>query len=258
MTLFTENLNLFYDKKQILHNINLSINSDAINAIIGANGSGKTSFLKCIVGLLGYNGVVKIDDVDIKSYSRNQFAKTVAFLSQKINVVQSIDVKEFLLQSQYSYNRNYHKLDIEKDDNIMNAIDLTGISKFMDAKLNEMSGGEQQLIRLAYTIAQNTPIMVFDEPISFLDIKHQITILDVIKKTQKKLNNLVILTIHDINYAINYANNIIVMKGGAVYKSGTPYDVVTEQTLKETYGVEYATSSVNQDGLTLWNFIKLS
>lgn len=216
--------------KYILKNINLTIKRGSFNVIIGCNGSGKTTLIKSLINLNeNITGRVLWNGLDITKINKNVFARNVSYIPQFLNIYQSLKVIDFLTFARYPY----------KDKNeyaILKAIQESECVEFADKNLDSLSGGQKQKILLASILVQEADTIILDEPTSFLDIKNQHIFLESLKKLNSE-GKTIIMILHDLQQAINYANNLIVMKEGEVYASGTPNEVITEELLRDVFNI---------------------
>ncbi len=232
------NLSCGYPGKTVLEDITFDIAKGDVIGIIGPNGAGKTTLLKTLTGQLKPGrGAIDIDSRPLEKYSRKELAAVMAVVGQ---TVQSslLTVREYVLLGRIPFFRKYQvfesRTDMEVADQYM---ELTGISEFEDARMNEISGGERQLTAITRALVQQPKILLLDEPTSHLDITHQQRIMNLISRLNRELKLTVIMVMHDLNLAAEYADRLILLdrKEKRVYHSGPAESVLTEQSLKEIY-----------------------
>lgn len=232
-----DNLSFSYGKKEILKEISLTINKGEITTILGENGCGKSTLLNLLSKHLKYKtGSIAVDGKEIKEIPFRQFSRIAALVSQHNTAPDSLTVRELV-----AYGRIPHLHTKEHLDNgrcITEAIEETGLTGLEDALVSSLSGGQMQRVWIAMAIAQNTNVLFLDEPTTFLDMKHQVEILRLIKNLNKKNGLTVVMILHDINQAIHYSDKIIALKQGNVYFAGKPQEFVTSENVKEVYGME--------------------
>lgn len=203
----TKNLSCAYGNKTIVNDINFSIDKGEILTIVGPNGSGKSTILKTLSGYIPYaNGKIEIENRKLKSYSKRELSKIIAFLPQIRNIKPDISVEKLV-----SYGRNPHKKTFENlnafDYEIIdNAIKVTGLGKLRERLVAGLSGGECQRVWIAMALAQEPEILLLDEPTTFLDMRYQLELMELIKKLNKELNLTVVMVLHDINLASRYSD----------------------------------------------------
>lgn len=234
-----ENLNWKYEEREILKDININIEKGKFYTILGQNGSGKTTFLKNIVGILeNESSQICIDGKNLREYSKKDIAKKIALVSQQEDINFNFTVEEVVSMGRNPY-IEFLKTESEKDKEIIKkAMKIANIEYLSNRYITELSGGEKQRVILARAIAQDTKILILDEPTSNIDIKNQIEILDTIKKLQLDKKITIIAVFHDINIGIRYSDKIIFMKNKTIYKAGSIKDVITEKNIKEVYDIE--------------------
>ncbi len=225
-----KNLNFSYNDKQILKNINFSLEKPEFLCLLGPNGSGKTTLLKNICGLLKVqHGKISFDNKDLLKLNRKDLSKNVAIVNQNQENPYEYFVKELVEMGTYVLNLKYS----EKKNFLEEIYKLTEIEEFLDRSINTLSGGEKQRVYLARALGQNTPLLLLDEPISNLDLKHQVIIMELCKTLVAK-GITVICVLHDINFALNYSDKVILMKKGEIKAFGDK-SIITEELIYEVF-----------------------
>lgn len=242
-----ENLWFSYDgKKDILKDINVNFKEGEIVSIIGPNGCGKTTFLKCILGLLKPKyGNIYIYEKNIFSLKRNDIAKYISYVPQEHKTSFPYRVIDVVLLGRAPYIGTFStpkKADIEKCREILNLVDIGHLSERL---YTQISGGERKLCLIARALSQDGNILVFDEPTSYLDIRHEKEILSIIKNLVKKQNLSVIMTLHNPNLALLLSSRVILLKDGEVYADGLADDVITKENIKNVYHCDVSFISDN-------------
>lgn len=228
-----KNLNFSYNDKQILKNINFSLEKPEFLCLLGPNGSGKTTLLKNICGLLKVqHGKISFDNKDLLKLNRKDLSKNVAIVNQNQENPYEYFVKELVEMGTYVLNLKYS----EKKNFLEEIYKLTEIEEFLDRSINTLSGGEKQRVYLARALGQNTPLLLLDEPISNLDLKHQVIIMELCKTLVAK-GITVICVLHDINFALNYSDKVILMKKGEIKAFGDK-SIITEELIYEVFEQE--------------------
>ena len=235
MKLEIKNLSFSYSKKETIKNISFTANSGDIVAILGINGVGKSTLLKCINKIhKPKTGEILIDGKDVFKMRTNEIAKNISYVAQYEQFIEGTVFENILLGR-----KPYIKWDLSKEDIdiVNNVIDEVNLKELQDRNIDKLSGGERQKVAIARALAQSTPVIMFDEPTSNLDIKNQIEVLNEIKEITIKNNCISLISIHDINLAMRYANKFLLLKNGEVYKFGCE-DIITKENLKDIYGVD--------------------
>ncbi|MDR3111808.1 MAG: ABC transporter ATP-binding protein [Elusimicrobiota bacterium] len=225
-----------YGSKTILSEVDISINKGSFTAIIGRNGAGKSTFLKVLCGLIKqFKGAIFINGKDKSEISKNDFAKILAFMPQTVDMSFPFTVKEFLIFGRYPY-MNVFKIASQKDYAVVeNVLDFMDLQSFSSKRIDELSGGEKQKVLIAQTIVQETDILVFDEPTAHLDIGNQYSILEILKNINEKLSKTIIVTLHDLNAAGEFCQDIVLLDCGRVKNFGTAQDVLNYKDIESTY-----------------------
>ena len=229
-----------YKEKLILNNINCTIQKGEFLGIIGPNGSGKTTLLKLLCGLVQpEKGSILIQGTPLIQINHNERAKIISFLPQEYQPFDYAKVYHTVMLSRTPY--LYHSFFEKKEDieAVRNAMLIAEVTHLSDRYIHELSGGEKQMVYIAKLIAQNTDIIILDEPTTFLDIKHVIKIMNIIKKINKEKKITVIASMHDLNIAAMYCTRILMLKKGTIVSLGTPKEVLTYEKIKNTFDTEF-------------------
>lgn len=232
-------LKFSYGDNIVLNDIGISLQKGKFYSIIGPNGSGKTTLAKYIAKLVDVEGEkVFVDGEDIKKMNAKGIAKKISCVPQNTSIDYDFSVMDIVLMGRAPYMGRFQS-ESESDIQIAKrAMDITKVWHLKDKKINQISGGERQRVIIARTITQDTNIMILDEPISNIDIQHQIGLLDTIKKLNKEKNLTVIAILHDLNLAAQYSDEIILMNKGKIISFGRIDDVLTKDNIKTVYNLE--------------------
>lgn len=238
-TLQTENLSASYDQQLILQDVTLSIPQHKISIIIGSNGCGKSTLLKSMARLLTpTNGDVYLDDASIYRIPSKKFARIVGLLPQSPIVPEGITVADLVSRGRFPHQTlfsSYSKKDYEA---IATALEMMNLTEFSDRPIDELSGGQRQRVWIAMALAQQTDILLLDEPTTYLDITYQIEILDLLMNLNQTYGTTIIMVLHDINLSARYADYIFAVKDGRLIAEGSPHEIITSELMKETFQLD--------------------
>lgn len=231
------NLCTGYSFKEILHQINLTIPSGKITVILGPNGCGKSTLLKTLCGILPIqSGSISFDGQELSTFTPSMLARRVSYLAQS-RQVPDITVLRMVLHGRFpylSYPRRYRKEDYRIAEDAMNRM---GITELKDTPLSNLSGGTRQKVYIAMALAQNTPVILFDEPTTYLDISHQLQMMDHARflSTEGKT---VIMVLHDLSMALQIADQLVVMNNGTVVGQGTSQEIFDSGCLNQVFDIK--------------------
>lgn len=225
-----------YYKTEILTGINCRIEKGSFTGIIGRNGAGKSTLLKVLCGLLKpFSGQVSVEEKDVYALQKKILSKKAAFMPQSIETDFPFTVEEFIMLGRYPY-MNIFKIPSKKDHTaVKEVMKFTETEIFAKRYVNELSGGEKQRVLIAQTIAQQTGILIFDEPTSHLDIGSQSDILNILRTLNEKHGKTIIATLHDLNAAGEFCDNIMLMEDGNIRNSGSPEKVLNYADIEKVY-----------------------
>lgn len=233
-----QNLCFSYNEKKVLKNINIIIKQGQIVALLGPNGSGKSTLLRCMNGFLDLDGgQVLFNGENIQNKKRKWISRHIALLPQNLEAVQQFTVYE-LISLGRSPNQQFGWGLKEKDKEIIEwAIQYMELDFLRNREMDKISGGERQRAWIAMILAQDTEVVLLDEPITFLDLKYQWYLLKIFKQIRQQFNKTFILVLHDINQAMTAADYFIVLKEGSIRAYGQAEDIITSHLLKDVYDV---------------------
>lgn len=234
-----KNLSVAYEKNTIIEEMDLSIPKGQISIIIGANGCGKSTLLKTISRInKPTSGEIFINSKNIKNVKEKNIAKEVAFLPQGPVCPSGLTVRELVAFGRFPHQKMIGGLNKHDKEIIDWAIKETGLSELADNEVENLSGGQRQRAWIAMVLAQETDIIMLDEPTTYLDMSYQLEVLEVLQKLNKNKNITVVIVLHELNNACRFADNIIGLKKGKVICEGRPIDVISKDSLKEIYGID--------------------
>jgi iron complex transport system ATP-binding protein len=233
-----KNVSLSYDKITALEDISLNLKDKSFIGIIGKNGTGKSTLLKAITGLLKpVKGNLFIDNKDIYKMKKKVLAKKISFMPQTMQFDFPFNVKDFIMFGRYPY-INMFKLASKDDFKIVeDVMNFTQTTEFAERNINELSGGEKQKVLLAQTLVQQTDIIALDEPTSHLDIGSQAIIFKLLKMLNEKYNKTIITTIHDLNLAGEFCSDIVFLDNKKILSFGSAQKVLNCKDIEKVYGL---------------------
>jgi iron complex transport system ATP-binding protein len=234
-----QNLTLSYDNLTIIKNIDITIPTSKITALVGANGCGKSTLLKGIARLLKPSqGSVYLDSHDVFKLSSKQVAQKLGILTQNPVEPQGMTVKDLVACGRFPYQSWLQQWTKEDEYQVKLALEITRMKELAERELDTLSGGQRQRAWIAMALAQNTEILLLDEPTTFLDLAYQIEVLDLLWELNHQQGKTLVMVLHDLNQACRYADNLLVVKQGQIYTQGTPHQVMNKTMINEVFGLE--------------------
>ncbi len=227
-------------KMPVLNQISIELKKGCFYGILGPNGAGKTSFARELLDFLPRtSGQVYLDERAVNEYRRKDIAKNISFLPQNINSDVDFTVYEMVAMGREPYRKALSPLGAEDFKAIEEAMSYTDCLHIKDKSISKISGGERQRVMIARTIAQDTPWIILDEPVSSLDIAHQARLMQLLERLRIEKKKTIVAILHDINLATAYCTHLILMKEGKVYAEGKTEEILTEENLKYLYDIEF-------------------
>ncbi|AWE08526.1 cobalamin/Fe(3+)-siderophore ABC transporter ATP-binding protein [Lysinibacillus sp. 2017] len=234
-----ENITAGYDNKMILQDISLTIPSNKISIIIGANGCGKSTLLKTMARLIKpSSGQVTLDGKPINKIPPKHLARVLGLLPQSPVVPEGITVADLVGRGRFPHQTFLKGWTKEDYEAVAEAMEIMNITEFADRNIDELSGGQRQRVWIAMALAQQTDILFLDEPTTYLDITYQVEILDMLTDLNRKYGTTIVMVLHDINLSARYADHIFAVHKGKLVAEGTPEEVVSSTLIHDIFGLK--------------------
>ena len=234
-----EQVKIGYGDTTIINNLDVEVPDGKVTSIIGPNGCGKSTLLKALSRLLSIkDGAIHLDGQSIHAQSTKEIAKKIAILPQSPEVADGLTVGELVSYGRFPHQKGFGRLTAEDKKEIDWALSVTGTSEFRHRSINDLSGGQRQRVWIAMALAQRTDIIFLDEPTTYLDICHQLEILELVQKLNKEQGCTIVMVLHDINQAIRFSDHLIAMKEGNIVANGTTQEVLTKDILEKVFNID--------------------
>ncbi len=258
MVLETKNLGVKIENNEILKNVNVAFSEGKRTSIIGPNGAGKSTLLKALSSLnTHYDGQVLLDGEDVRAMGRQELSKKLAILPQGATAPADVTVAQLVDFGRFPYRSWLRPSDPKADREAVEwAIDRTHLNDFKDRRVAVLSGGERQRAWIAMALAQQPQILLLDEPTTYLDIGHQLEVMNIVDEINRDYKMTVVMVLHDINHALQYSDEIVVVKNHGIFAHGTPKEILTVDMLAEVFGVK-ADIFVNSQGISVLSPVSL-
>jgi iron complex transport system ATP-binding protein len=234
-----QDLTLKYDQRCVVDGLSVETPEGKVTMIVGANACGKSTLLRGLSRLLKpATGTVTLDGKDIHSLPARQLARTLGLLPQHPTAPDGITVRDLVGRGRYPHQGFFRSWSENDDAAVQRALEATETLALAGRNVDELSGGQRQRVWIAMALAQETDVLLLDEPTTYLDLAHQVEVLDLVTDLNRRRGTTVAIVLHDLNLAARYADNVIAMKGGAVVAVGSPLEVVTEGLVRDVFGLE--------------------
>jgi len=244
----TDRLTLAYGNTNVVHELSLAIPEGEISCLVGPNGSGKSTLLKGLAGLITpRRGQVLLEEQPLSLWSRNELALRLAMLPQKPIVPEGILVKDLVALGRFPHHKWWQRDTREDREMGQQAMYMTGVESFAGRPVASLSGGQQQRAWIAMALAQQTDILLLDEPTTYLDWGYQLEVLELLVELNQTRGLTVIMSLHDLNQAAQFADHVLVLEDGHVKAAGVPGQVITETLLAQVFRVRGAVT-LNDEG----------
>lgn len=238
-TLIAENLELGYGNRTVVENLDLQVPPGRITCIVGANACGKSTLLRSMSRLLSpRGGHVLLDGKDVHRLPAKKLARTLGLLPQSPIAPEGIVVADLVGRGRHPHQRVLSRWSREDDAAVADALAATHTTELAERSVDELSGGQRQRVWIAMVLAQQTDLLLLDEPTTFLDVSHQVEVLDLLTDLNRDRGTTIVMVLHDLNLAARYADHLVAMADGSIYSSGDPSDVLTGETVKAVFGLD--------------------
>ncbi|MFD9703176.1 ABC transporter ATP-binding protein [Lentzea sp. NPDC059081] len=232
-------LSVGYGERLVVDTLDLSVVGGTVTAVIGPNGCGKSTLLKALGRLLpARSGAVLLDGKAIDRLPSREVARVLGMLPQSPSAPEGLTVADLVARGRHPHQAWYRQWSSEDAAAVDAALAMTGISDLAERTVDELSGGQRQRAWISMALAQGTDLLLLDEPTTYLDLAHQIDVLDLVQELHSSLGRTVVMVLHDLNLAARYADHIVAMRGGRIVAQGAPGEVLTEALLLDVFGLD--------------------
>ncbi|UAL47374.1 ABC transporter ATP-binding protein [Sutcliffiella horikoshii] len=237
--LYTKDLNIGYGERLIIKDLSIEIPDKQITTIIGSNGCGKSTLLKAITRIISHqSGTILLDGQEIAKENTKSLAKKMAILPQTPESVSGLTVGELVSYGRFPYQKGFGRL-TKKDYEVIDwALEVTGTTEFKYRPVDALSGGQRQRVWIAMALAQETEIIFLDEPTTYLDMAHQLEVLELLQKLNREQERTIIMVLHDLNQAARFADYLIALKDGNIVMAGDCEEVITPEVLRSVFQID--------------------
>ena len=228
-----------YPGRRVIEGLDLEIAPGRITMIIGANACGKSTLLGVLARLRPpLEGSVELDDADVSTIPRRRFARTVGLLPQHPVAPDGLSVAELVARGRHPHRGVFQRWSAIDSERVDDAMARTGVSELADRPVGDLSGGQRQRVWIAMALAQNPQILLLDEPTTFLDLSHQLEVLDLLRELNRTQGTTIVVVLHELNLAARYADELVVMSEGRIVAHGEPNAVLTRDVVSEAFALD--------------------
>ena len=238
-TLSAEAMTLAYGDRVVVDDLNLVVPPGRVTAIVGANGCGKSTVLRALARLLvPKSGRVLLDGADIHARHSREVARVLGLLPQGPVAPEGIAVADLVGRGRHPHQRPLARWNARDYEVVAQSLAATGIAELADRPVDELSGGQRQRVWIAMALAQETDILLLDEPTTFLDVAHQIEVLDLLIDLNRERGTTIVMVLHDLNLAARYADHMVAVRAGAIIAGGPPAEILTAALMRDVFGLD--------------------
>ena len=230
-----EHLALLLNGTPVLRGVSFSVAKGEYVSIIGPNGAGKTTLLRCLLGMYSYSGSAKISGSECRSCDSRELARQISYVPQTHDIEFPLTVYDFVMMGRYPYLSALAPAQKRDEEAVERALQITCTAQFSARTLRTLSGGERQKVYIAAALAQETPVMLLDEPATFLDWRHQSEVMTLLKKINAECGATILAVNHDLNSAAHWSDRIVALKEGQTFSSGTPQEIMQPAPLEALF-----------------------
>lgn len=229
---------LGYGERTVVSALSLTVPTGAITVIVGANACGKSTLLRAMARLLvPRSGAVLLDGAAIHTMRTREVARVLGLLPQSPIAPEGITVADLVGRGRHPHQGMFSRWTVQDDEAVAQALAVTGTTELMDRPVDELSGGQRQRVWIAMALAQQTDLLLLDEPTTFLDISHQVEVLDLLTDLNRARGTTIVMVLHDLNLAARYADHLVAMADGRIHAAGAPSQVVTPELVRTVFGL---------------------
>lgn len=233
-----EHVRLGYGERVVVDDLDLDVVTGTVTAVIGPNGCGKSTLLRALGRLLKpRSGQVLLDGKRIDKIPTKEVAKILGVLPQSPTAPEGLTVADLVARGRHPHQAWYRQWSSDDEEVVAQALEWTGIADLAERPVDELSGGQRQRAWISMALAQGTDLLLLDEPTTFLDLAHQVDVLELVRRLHREAGRTVVMVLHDLNLAARYADRLVAMCEGRIVAQGAPGDVITEEMLAEVFGL---------------------
>ncbi|GEL24576.1 iron-enterobactin transporter ATP-binding protein [Pseudonocardia sulfidoxydans NBRC 16205] len=233
-----ESVTLGYGDRTIVHDLDLDVVQNTITSVIGPNGCGKSTLLRALGRLLvPSKGQVLLDGRRIDKMPTKEVATILGMLPQAPNAPEGLTVGDLVARGRHPHQAWYRQWSSDDETSVHEALEWTNIADLAERPVDELSGGQRQRAWISMALAQGTDLLLLDEPTTYLDLSHQVEVLELVRRLNRDLGRTVVMVLHDLNLAARYSDRLVAMREGRIIAAGTPAEVITEPLLAEVFGL---------------------